>query len=62
MSAETVDDPDVDVTGGPGMYVTATGQASAAVESAPDSDAGTYLTLPPDCKPTDACNFDCCVR
>ncbi len=47
-----VDDPDVDVTGGPGIDVTATGQASAAVESAPDSNAGTYLATPPDCRPT----------
>ncbi len=52
-SAETtVDDPDVDVTGGPGIDVIATGQASAAVESAPDLHAGTYLALPPDCRPT----------
>ena len=47
-----VDDPDVDVTGYPGDDVTATGQASAAVESAPDLNAGTYLALPPDCRPT----------
>ncbi len=34
-SAENAD-PDVDVTGGPGMMITATGQASAAVVSAPE--------------------------
>ena len=44
------DDPDVDVTG-TGIDATATGQASAAVVSTPDFHAGTYLALPPDCRP-----------
>ena len=39
-------DPDVDITGT--GNVTATGQASAAVVSAPDYRAGTYLDLTPD--------------
>ena len=49
--AQDDDDPDVDVTG-TGIDATATGQASAAVVSAPDYHAGTYLALPPDCRPT----------
>ena len=46
--ARAEDDPDVDITGT--GNVTATGQASAAVVSAPDSRAGTYFELPPDCE------------
>ena len=51
-AAEEIDDPDVDVTGYPGDETIATGQASAAVESAPDISAGTYLAFPPGCRPT----------
>ncbi len=52
IEAEENDDQDVDVTGYPGNETIATGQASAAVESAPDISAGTYLAFPPGCRPT----------
>ena len=52
IEAEENDDQDVDVTGYPGNDTITTGQASAAVESAPDISAGTYLAFPPGCRPT----------